>query len=132
MTSMKRRQLLKAISAATAAAAVPLGVSSAANTGFHQHVSLYIDIRHDRYKGSATRQIINRGKKPLLLNGYQPVTITGENGNYISINLNTPCAMYTLQPGECLPVYAQAVMTSLPTSAQLMAGDRTNAAIALI
>jgi len=126
MPNINRRRLLKAISAASAAAAVPVGVSAAAKLRMDKHTAVYIDIRHSQYKGSATRQIINQGNKPLVLNGYQPVTIRHANGDYTSLHLNTPNTLYTLQPGEQLPVYAQAVMTTSPASTQLSSNQLNN------
>ena len=120
MPNINRRRLLKALSAASAAAAVPLSVNAAANISGTKHTAVYIDTQHSLYKGSATRQIVNRSNKPMELNGYQPVTIKNANGNYTSLHLNTPNSVYTLKPGESLPIYAQAVMTSSPAPGQLL------------
>ena len=119
MPSINRRRLLKAISAASAAAAVPVSVSAASDLKTSKHTAVYIDTRHKQYNGSANRQIINHSDQPLVLNGYQPVTVRQAGGEYTTLHLNTPNALYTLQPGERLPVYAQAVMTTSPSATQL-------------
>ena len=118
MPMINRRKLLKAISAASAAAAIPVSVNAAANFKTEKHIAVYIDTQHSQFKGSASRHIINRSNKPMVLNGYQPVTTKNSDGGFTTMHLNTPKSMYTLMPGERLPVYAQAVMTSSPSPAQ--------------
>lgn len=135
MPNINRRRLLKALSAASAVAALPVGVNAASRFKNRfkkdRHTAVYIDTRHKQYKGSATRQICNRSNKPVVLNGYQPVTMRNAGGEYTSLYLNTPNTCYTLQPGERLPVYAQAVMTTAPATGQ-MQGILNNHSIAII
>ena len=116
MPSINRRRLLKAISAAGAAAAVPVSVNAAAKMKTGRHTAVYIDTRHKDYSGTSTREIVNQSDQPLVLNGYQPVTVRNSGGDITTLHLNTPNTLYTLQPGERLPVYAQAVMTTPPSA----------------
>ena len=113
MANINRRKLLKVISAASATAALPFSLKAAAKSDSGKHIAVYIDAKNAQHNGTA-RQIINRSDKPLELKGYQPVTIKNSQGQYTSLHLNTPNTVYTLQPGERLPVYAQAVMTNSP------------------
>lgn len=102
------------MSAVGVTAALPLSVRAGSRLAAGRHVAVYIDTRHKTFSGGSRREIVNRGDQPLVLNGYQPVSIRNSQGDYTTLHLNTPDTLYTLQPGERLPVYAQAVMTTLP------------------
>ena len=127
MPGINRRNLLKALSAAGAAATVPAGIRAASRLGAGRHTAVYIDTRHGMYSGGSVRQIVNHGNRPLVLNGHQPVTVRNSGSDTTTLYLNTPSAVYTLQPGERLPVYAQAVMTNPPAPSALAGSLPDNA-----
>ena len=71
MTNLGRRNILKAISAGGAAAALPfsLQAKSLSNHSKQKHYSVYIDASNGYPHTGASSEIINQSDKPLTLNG---------------------------------------------------------------
>lgn len=69
---------------------------------------LYVDVKLGQTRAKQQTQIINHGDRPLTITGFSPSTFTSVNGQ-VTVNLKTPGLPYTLQPGESIPVYAEAV-----------------------
>jgi len=115
MTKINRRNVLKTMALATSATAVPMAAqaigttvldSSAASKGLNP-LPLYVDVKLGQTSAKQQTKIINHGDKPLTVTGFNPSTFTSVNGQ-VTVNLKTPKLPYTLQPGESIPVYAEA------------------------
>lgn len=127
MTTINRRDVLKTMAVAGSATAVPMAAQALGNnllkTGAADRarlnpLPLYVDVKLGQTSAKQQTQIINHGEKPLTVTGFSPSTFTSVNGQ-VTVNLKTPKLPYTLQPGESIPVYAEAVSpnslrTSLP------------------
>lgn len=127
MPKIKRRDLLKTMALAGSATALPMTAQALGKTmldGMPQSrpslnpLPLYVDVKLGQTSAKQQTQIINHGDKPLTVTGFNPSTFSSVNGQ-VTVNLKTPQLPYTLQPGESIPVYAEALSpnslrTSLP------------------
>ena len=114
MPDIKRRKVLKGLSATTAAVMAPLSLHAAKPVNSNQHIAMYIDARHGRFKNSTSNEIINTSNQAIVLNTKEPVGYKDSNGQYISLYINSSDETHTFHPGERLPVYARATMIKPP------------------
>ena len=117
MPTINRRNVIKTMALAGSATAIPMAAQAlgknlfdnvaADSTGLNP-LPLYVDVKLGQTSAKQQTQIINHGDKPLTVTGFNPSTFTSVNGQ-VTVNLKTPKLPYTLQPGESIPVYAEAV-----------------------
>ena len=116
MPSVNRRNVLKTMALAGSATALPMSVKAMSDHILKQTASsqsglnplpLYVDVKLGQTSAKQQTRIVNHGDKPLTVTGFNPSSFTSVNGQVV-VNLKTPKLPYTLQPGESLPVYAEA------------------------
>ena len=121
MIDIKRRKVLKGISASGAAVMAPLSLQAANPVDSEYTIAIAVDARHGRFKNSTSNEIINIGSQPVELSAQQPVGYKQTTDRYVTLHVMPSTQKQILNPGERLPVYARATLTkpshltSLPT-----------------
>ena len=121
MTDIKRRKVLKGISATGAAVMAPLSLQAAMPVNSEYPIAMAIDARHGRFKNSTSNEIINIGTQPVMLTTRQAVGYKQTNDRFVTFHLIPSTQKQILNPGERLPVYARASLkkpshlASIPT-----------------
>jgi len=110
MPNLKRRKVLKGLSATGIAALAPFSLHAAKSDKEEKNIAIYVDARHGKFQNSTSNEIINQGNDALVLNTNEPVLYRNTNGQNISLYINSSSDSHVLQPGERLPVYAKATM----------------------
>lgn len=119
MSNPTRRDVLKTLAVTGSAVALPFGAQAVGkNPGLASSsatslkpLPLYIDVQLGQTRAKQQTVIVNHGDRPLTVTGFNPASFKSVNGQ-VTVNVKTPALPYTLQPGESLPVYAEAVSTS--------------------
>ena len=117
MPTINRRNVLKTMALAGSATALPMAAqalgdnllnTAAVGSTRLNPLPLYVDVKLGQTSAKQQTKIINHGEKPLTVTGFSPSSFTSVNGQ-VTVKLKTPRLPYTLQPGESIPVYAEAI-----------------------
>ena len=114
MPNVNRRNVLKTIAVTGSAAAVPLGAQAMTKglmgntTPSLKPLPLYVDVMLGQTRGKQTSEIVNQGDTPITITEFNPSSFKSVNGQ-VTVNVKTHELPYTLQPGESLPVFAEAL-----------------------
>jgi len=114
MPNVNRRNVLKTIAITSTAAAVPIGVKAATKGLMTQTTTnlkplpLYVDVMLGQTRGNQKSEIVNQGDQPITITEFNPSSFQSVNGQ-VTVKVKTDELPYTLQPGESMPVYAEAV-----------------------
>ncbi len=114
MPNVNRRNVLKTIAVTGSAAAVPMSVQAVSKGLITQAppslkpLPLYVDVMLGQTHGKQKSEIVNQGDKAITITEFNPSSFQSVNGQ-VTVNVKTHKLPYTLQPGESLPVYAEAV-----------------------
>ena len=114
MPNINRRDVIKSIAVTGSLAAVPLSAQAVSkgllntSTPSLKPIPLYVDVMLGQTQGKQQSEIINQGDKPVTITELNPSSFQSVNGQ-VTVNVRTHKLPYTLQPGESLPVYAEAI-----------------------